>query len=420
MIMKRQNAGAATQTRTPPVDNFSLANLPDDYYEDPYPYYHALRAQSPVHRCPDGSYFFTRHADLCRIYRDCKAFSSDKKKMFRPLFGDTLLYEHHTTSLVFNDPPLHTQVRKAIGDALSPKTLIAMEPDLRKLVARLLDHIEEQGRFDAVADYAALIPVEVIGNLLRIPREDRGLLQRWASAILGALEFDLSAEKRAEGNRCVREFLDYLEGLVAARRKNLSDEHDDILSRLIKWKSGGFTLSDKQLYHQCIFILNAGHETTANLIAHGIYCLHAQPEQRRLLQAQPALIDSAVEELLRYESPVQLGNRLTTEAARFDEIDIPAGATLTFAIGAANRDPAVYPDPDRFDVTRNPRNHLAFGGGIHTCAGLNVARLEARIAIPALFNRFPRLSMTAAPVRDKRARFRGLLSLPMAVDGRGE
>ena len=174
-------------------------------------------------------------------------------------------------------------------------------------------------------------------------------------------------------------------------------------------------MSDKQLYHQCIFILNAGHETTANLIAHGIYCLHAQPEQRRLLQAQPALIDSAVEELLRYEAPVQLGNRLTTEAARFDEVDIPPGATLTFAIGAANRDPAVYPDPDRFDVTRNPRNHLAFGGGIHTCAGLNVARLEARIAIPALFNRFPGLSMTAAPVRDKRARFRGLLSLPMAA-----
>ena len=397
------------------VADFSLTDLPDDYYEDPYPYYHALREQDPVHRFADGSYFFTRHADLFRIYRDPKLFSSDKKKMFKPLFGDTLLYEHHTTSLVFNDPPLHTHVRKAIGDALSHKTLVAMEPGLRKFTSGLLDRLEDMREFDAMADFATLIPVEVIGNLLRLPRADRGVLQRWANAILGALEFDLSREKLDYGNRCVEEFLDYLADLVEDRKKNLSDDDDDILSRLIKWESDGFVLSDKQLYHQCIFILNAGHETTVNLIGNSICCLHTYPRQLQLLKERPELINSAIEELLRYEAPVQLGNRLATATVQFDDVSIPADTTLTFAIGAANRDPAVYPDPDRLDITRYPRNHLAFAGGIHTCAGLNVARLEARIAIPALFNRFPGLSLTGKPVRDKRARFRGLLSLPAAT-----
>ena len=401
--------------RTISVDGFSLTSLPEDYYEDPYPYYHALREQDPVHRFADGSYFFTRHADLFRIYRDAKLFSSDKKKMFKPLFGDTLLYQHHTTSLVFNDPPLHTHVRKAIGDALSHKTLLAMEPGLRKFTATLLDRLEDQVEFDLMSDFATLIPVEVIGNLLRLPREDRGMLQRWAGAILGALEFDLPQEKLDYGNRCVREFLDYLADLVDDRRKNLSDDHDDILSRLIKWEADGFVLSDKQLYHQCIFILNAGHETTTNLIGHSIYCLLTHPEQLQLLQRQPDLTGSAIEEMLRYEAPVQLGNRVTTEAVQFDDVSIAAGTTLTFSIGAANRDPAVYPEPDRLDITRNPRNHMAFAGGIHTCAGLNVARLEARIAVPALLNRFPGLSLAGAPVRDKRARFRGLLSLPMTI-----
>ncbi len=403
------------KTREISVADFSLTNLPDDYYEDPYLYYRALREQAPIHRFADGSYLFTRHADLARIYRNPKVFSSDKKKMFKPLFGDTLLYEHHTTSLVFNDPPLHTHVRKAIGDALSQKTLVAMEPGLRKLTIGLLDKIEAEGEFDVISDYAVLVPVDVIGNLLRIPHEDRGVLQRWASAILGALEFDLSKEKRDYGNRCVKEFLDYLTALVEDRRKNLSDDHDDILSRLIKWEADGFVLSDKQLYHQCIFILNAGHETTTNLIGHSVYCLQTHPRQLQLLKENPELIDSAIEEILRYEAPVQLGNRLTTEEVQFDDVTIPAETILTFAIGAANRDPAMYPNPDRLDITRHPRNHMAFGGGIHTCAGLNVARLEARVTIPALFNRFPKLKITGEPVRDKRARFRGILSLPMST-----
>ncbi|MBI2970179.1 MAG: cytochrome P450 [Gammaproteobacteria bacterium] len=388
----------------------------DAFYADPYPTYHALRRHDPVHRCPDGSYFLTRHADLHRVYRDPKTFSSDKKKQFRPMFGDSLLYEHHTTSLVFNDPPLHTHVRKAIGGALSQKMIVAMEPAVRQLVERLLDELEDRQQFDFMREFAGIIPVEVIGNLLRIPRADRGRLQRWAAAILGALEFDLPKEKFDLGNQCVAEFLDYLKELVADRKRNLSDDEDDVLSRMIRWESDGFRLSDQQLYHQCIFMLNAGHETTTNLIGNGIHALLTHPDQLQRLRREPGLINSAVEEFLRYESPVQLGNRWTTAPVEFDGVEIAANTTLTLAIGGANRDPAAYPEPDRLDITRSPRDHVAFAAGIHTCAGLNVARLEARIAIPAILERFAKLRLNGPPARDRRARFRGFKSLPMAIE----
>lgn len=387
----------------------------DTFYDDPYPTYHALLAHEPVHRCPDGSYFLSKHADLRAVYRDHKTFSSDKTKLFKPLFGDSLLYEHHTTSLVFNDPPLHTHVRKAIGDALSQKMIVAMEPRLRLSIERLLERLEDKTTFDFVEDYASIIPIEVISNLLRIPPEDRDRLRRWAVAILGGLEFNLPKEKFDLGNQCVAEFLDYLKDLVADRKNNLSDDDDDILSRLIRWESDGFTLSDKQLYHQCIFLLNAGHDTTTNLIANGTHALFCNPEQLDKLKREPELINSAVEEFLRYESPVQLGNRETTEAVCIGGVDIPARTNLTLGIGAANRDPDVYDDPDTLDITRNPRDHHAFAGGIHLCAGLNVARLEARIAIPAILNRFPKLTLNGGPIRDKRARFRAFTSLPMST-----
>ena len=395
------------------IDNFDPRGLPGDFYDNPYPYYSLLRENDPVHRCPDGSCFLSRHADLRMVYRDHRTFSSDKKELFKPLFGDSLLYEHHTTSLVFNDPPLHTHVRKAIGDALSQKTVVAMEASLVDLVKELLDGLQEREQFDFVDDFASIIPIEVISNLLRVPREDRPLLRRWAVAILGALEFDLPADRFELGNQCVREFLDYLEGFVDERRRNLSDDDDDILSRLIRWESEGFRLSDKQLYHQVIFLLNAGHDTTTNLIANGTLALLKNPAQMELLKTQPELISSAVEEFLRYESPVQLGNRLATRDVEIGGQLIPAGTNLHLGIGAANRDPEVYAEPDSLDLTRNPRDHHAFAGGIHLCAGLNVARLEARIAIPALLQRFPNLSLAGEAVFDTRARFRALLKMPV-------
>ena len=393
------------------VKRFDPRELSDTFYDDPYPTYRALRELDPVHRCPDGTWFLTRHADINHIYRHPKVFSSDKQEQFRPLFGDSPLFAHHTTSLVFNDPPLHTNVRKAIGDALSPKMVAAMEPSLIALVDRLLDPIDECKKCDLMTDFASAIPIEVIGNLLDIDRADRGPLQRWSNAILGALEFGSDQQVLDDGNAAVVEFVDFLKGLIAERRRHSGA--DDIVSRLIRWESSAFKLSEFQIYHQCIFLLNAGHETTTNLIGNGVLALLNHPVELERLQRAPALIDVAVEEFLRFESPVQLGNRKVTESTEIGEVALAAGSILTLCIGAANRDPDAFDDPDRLDITRQPNAHNAFGGGIHTCAGLAVARLEAKIAITRLLARFPVIELAGAAVLARRARFRGLKSLPL-------
>ena len=396
------------------AQNFDPRALPADYFENPYPYFQALREHDPVHRCPDGSYYLSRHADCYQVYRNPKLFSSDKRQSFKPLFGeDSLLYEHHTTSLVFNDPPLHTQVRRAFGNALSPQAVKAMEPSVRALVEGLLDRIEDKGEFDLVTDFAAAIPIEVIGNLLRVPKNERGPLRRWSLAILGALEFQPNPQRLAAGNTAVVEFLDYLDDFVNRRQSSLSEDNDDLLARLIRWESGGFRLRGKTLYHQIIFLLNAGHETTTNLISNGVLALLEHPDQLQKLKANPKLIDSTVEELLRFEAPIQLNNRFSEQDTEIGGVKIPAGVNITLSIAAANRDPMVFDNPDHLDISRDPNPHLAFGSGIHTCAGLHVARLEGKIAIARMFERFPRLTQTAAPERAQRARFRVILSLPM-------
>jgi cytochrome P450 len=357
---------------------FDLAALPGDFYDDPYPYYRALREHAPVKAMPDGSWFLTRYDDILPIYRDPKSWSSDKKREFGPKYGATPLYEHHTTSLVFNDPPLHTRVRRAIVGALSQRHIAAMEPALVALVDRLLDALAAHRRVDLIDGFAGAIPVEIIGNLLRVPHEDRAPLRGWSLAILGALEPVLTAERADAGNRAVVEFSAYLRGLIAHRRAHPGDPETDVLTRLIAGEGDDDRLTETELVHQCICLLNAGHETTTNLIGNALHALSQWHGERARLLADPSLIHSAVEEFLRFESSNQLGNRISTAPCTVGGVELPAQARVTLCIGAANRDPAQFPDPDRLDLARTPNRHIAFGFGIHTCAGLNLARLEAR------------------------------------------
>ncbi|WP_316183945.1 cytochrome P450 [Bradyrhizobium sp. SZCCHNRI1003] len=401
--------------------NFDLQDLTPGFYADPYPTYRALRDYEPVKRLRNGSFFLTRYDDLVTAYKNTKAFSSDKKLEFAPKYGPSLLYEHHTTSLVFNDPPAHTRVRRLIMGALSPRAIAEMEPALIALVDRLLDAIEAKGKFELIGDFASAIPVEVIGNLLDVPHEERGPLRDWSLAILGALEPVLSPEQFSRGNEAVKDFLVYLEDLVARRRARPGNPERDVLTRLIQGETHGEghgeRLSEKELLHNCIFLLNAGHETTTNLIGNGLVALLQHPaEKRRLLQA-PELIRSAVEEILRYESSNQLGNRMTTERVELGGITLEPGTFVTLCIGAANRDPAQFEDPERFDVTRISNKHLAFGTGAHQCAGMALARLEGAIAISRFLKRFPNYTLTGEPVRGGRVRFRGFMSVPCAVEG---
>ncbi len=396
--------------------DFSLKDLPDSFYDDPYPTYHALQSADPIHRMPDGSLFLTRHRDLEAIYKDTTRFSSDKKVEFAPKYGsDSLLFQHHTTSLVFNDPPLHTRVRRLIAGALNPRAIAEMEPGLIALVDRLLDDMEARGKADIIEDFAFAIPVEVIGNLLAIPHEDRAPLRGWSLAILGALEPFLSEEIQTRGERAVGEFLDYLRQLIADRRARPGDADRDVLTRLIQGESSGERLSEIELLQNCIFILNAGHETTTNLIGNGLELLLRFPEQRQRLIDDPALIKLAIEEFLRYESSNQLGNRRVVQDTELDGVTIPQGTLITLCIGAANRDPDVFAEPERLDIGRSPNRHLAFASGAHACVGLTLARLEGRIAISRFLARFPNFVATGPAHRARRVRFRGFTSLPVTL-----
>ncbi|HRD76452.1 MAG TPA: cytochrome P450 [Hyphomicrobiaceae bacterium] len=398
------------------VAAFDLTRLNPAFYADPYPVYHALRELRPVHRMASGSVLLTRHADLEAIYKDTTLYSSDKRIEFRPKFGDGPLFEHHTTSLVFNDPPLHTRVRRIIAGALSPRAVTEMEGPVTALVDGLLDQMAGRGEVDLIEDFAAAIPVEVIGNLLDVPREERGPLRDWSLAILGALEPVLTSEQLARGNRAVTEFLAYLRILVATRRAKPGDPEKDVLTRLIGGEGDGAQLTEMELMQNCIFILNAGHETTTNLIGNGLVLLTQWPEERRRLIGDPSLIKSAVEEMLRFESSNQLGNRMTTAPVTIGGEALAAGTSITLGIGAANRDPAVFSAPDRFDITRRANRHLAFASGPHQCVGLAVARLEGRIAIERFLGRFPRYALAGRPRRGGRARFRGFLSVPARLE----
>jgi cytochrome P450 len=409
------------------ASTLDLRALPPDFYANPFPVYSWLREHEPVRRMPDGSWFLTRHADLVQVYRDAQTFSSDKKVEFTPKYGaGSPLLEHHTTSLVFNDPPLHTRVRTLIMGALTRRAIASLEPALVLLVDRLLDAIAQRGGGDLVDDFAAAIPVEIIGNLLGVPHADRVPLRGWSLAILGALEPRLTPEQEALGHRSVSEFVSYLTQLVAQRRRAPGDPEHDVLTRLIQGEHGGERLSERELLHNCVFILNAGHETTTNLIGNALVSLQEWPgERQRLLAtlqrlaADPAALEAAltpaVDEFLRFESSNQLGNRRALHECAVGGVRMEAGALVTLCIGAANRDPAQFADPDRLDLGREPNKHLAFGYGIHQCAGLALARLEGRVAIARFLQRFPAYRLTQAPVRGGRARFRGFLHAPFAV-----
>jgi len=398
------------------AETFELSHLPTGFHDNPYPIYRALREHVPVKRMSDGSYFLTRYDDLVSIYKNPKSFSSDKKLEFKPKYGDSPLYEHHTTSLVFSDPPLHTRVRKLISGALTPRAIAGMEAGLIGLVDSLLDRMEEKRDVDLIDDFASAIPIEVIGNLLNVPVDERGPLREWSLAILGALEPVLSTDVAERGNRAVTEFIDYLNDLIARRRAHPGNPEVDVLTRLIVGEADGEKLSAKELIHNCIFLLNAGHETTTNLIGNGLVCLAEYTSQREQLVNQPELIKSAIEEMLRFESSNQLGNRITTETVEVGGIVMRPQTRVTLCIGAANRDPSQFNDPEIFDIARTPNRHLAFASGTHACAGMSLARLEGQIAIGRFIKRFPNFALVGSPLRGGRVRFRGYLQIPALVN----
>ena len=397
------------------IAGFDLNAIDAEFIENPHPVLHALRRDSPVHVNPDGSVYLTRYADCLKVYRS-RDMLSDKTEAFGKKFGKCPLFEHHTTSLIFNDPPYHTVVRKLISGAFTPRKLAEFEPLIGDIVDRLLDRVEDLGELDLIDDFAKVLPTEIISFMLGIPEEHRQRLRDYSIAILGALDPVVPEDRLRAGNAAVREFSEILNDLINHRRANPDGAaQGEVLEALIFGEHDGRRLTQEELIQNCIFLLNAGHETTTSLVGNSIGLLLDHPEEHRRLMTDPDLITSAVEEFLRVESPLQIGNRLAAQDIDLGDIFVPKGTYIHTSIAGANRDPAAFPDPDRFDISRSPNRHIAFITGIHVCLGATLARVEGRIAIGRFVERFPRLAQTGARVRLPLARFRGYTSFPIRV-----
>lgn len=395
---------------------FDLNAIDADFIADPYPTLAALRREAPVHRNADGSVFLTRHDDCLATYRS-RAMLSNKTEAFGKKFGQCPLKEHHTTSLVFNDPPDHTIVRKLISGAFTPRKLQEMDRAVARIVARLLDRVEDLGDLDLIADFAMMLPTEIISIMLGVPEAYRAELRGYSTAILGALDPVVSPAQMAAGNRAVEEFGAVLNELINHRRANPdAGAEGEVLEALIFGEHDGRRLTQKELVQNCIFLLNAGHETTTSFVGNSVDLLLSHPSEHRRLRDDPELIAPALEEILRMESPLQIGNRTAGEDITLPSgTMLPKGTYIHTSIAGANRDPEVFEAPDRFDISRKPNPHIAFITGIHVCLGASLARLEGRIAIGQLVRRFPKLHRTGPGERLGLARFRGWTSLPVSV-----
>ena len=396
--------------------DFDLNAISPSFIENPYPTIDILRQESPVHENPDGSVYLTRYQDCLAVYRS-RDMLSDKNEAFGEKFGQCPLLEHHTTSLIFNDPPYHTVVRKLISGAFTPRKLREMEALIETIVDDLLDTIAEQNKIDMVADFGTILPTEIISFMLGIPKEFRQKLRGYSISILGALDPVVSNERMHAGNQAVSEFSEILNDLINYRRENPdSAQQGEVLESLIFGEHEGRKLDQEELIQNCIFLLNAGHETTTSLVSNSVSLFLDHPEQHRKLLDDPSLIEGAVEECLRVESPLQIGNRQAATDFTFGDHRISKGTYIHTSIAGANRDPSVFADPHKFDIERKNNKHIAFITGIHVCLGATLARMEGRIALGKLLTRFPNMQRDGDAERLPLARFRGFTRLPVKLN----
>ena len=396
------------------IESFDLYNPPSDFINNVYKYYNLLREKSPIHKNSDGSYILTRYKDLVGVYRNFKVWSSDKRSEFGAKFGSSPLFEHHTTSVVFVDPPDHTRIRKIFQQAFSPKSILGLERNINKLVDSYLVTMHEKKKFDFVSDFSFRLPVDVVCSVLGVPSEDRHLIRDWAHKILGALEPKLTHKQFDEGSSAVINFKQYLKDQIKFRKTHKDiNKADEVLSLLIE--AEGLELSETELLHQCIFMLNAGHETSTNMLSHGLNELINHKDQYKLLQKEPGRIDTAIDEILRFQPPIQINNRRCLEKTNLGDVVVPKGTSVHMIIAGANRDPLQFFEPETFDISRSPNRHLSFGLGIHICAGINLARVEAKVAFQSLMSSFREINLLKKPKVANRIRFREIKEMQIEI-----
>ncbi len=381
--------------------------------QNPYPAYAALRDKGQAHRSRLlNAWIFSRFPDVDEILRDWQRFSSDGRKAKRP-GKRTVIPDPGTPSLLSLDPPDHRRLRGLVSKAFTPRAVNAREPHIRSLMHELLDGIEDLSGFDLMEAVARPLPVIVIAEMLGVPVEDRPRFRSWSDRRARILEPTIGAEERADAVLAGEDLNAYFVPLVRERR---ADPKDDILSGLAQAEEEGDRLDEDEMIALLRLLLVAGNETTVNLIGNGMLALLRHPEQLQRLRDDPALIPSAVEELLRYDSPVQLDLRRIVQDCDVNGFPVKRGEDIVVLIGGANRDPEQFEDPDGLDVGREGNSHISFGRGIHACIGAPLARLEARIAIEVLLERFSSIRLAGPPAEFRPSIvLRGLESLPVAA-----
>ena len=387
---------------------------------DPYSFYARLRAEAPVYQTPVGSWVLSRYADCSAALRDHARWSSDLRNnaTYQRALAEGRVDPSQealgkTPPFLILDPPDHTRLRGLVSKAFTPKVVEGLRPHVHQIVDELLDAVIAKGSFELIEDLAYPLPITVICELLGVPTEDRFTFQQWSRQLSRGLDPeevlppDAIEQRRLAGNA----FADYFRALIAGRRKH---PRDDLLSALIAAGEAGDKLTEDELVSTCIFLLAAGHETTVNLIGNGTLALLRHPDQLELLRSDPSLARGAVEEILRYDPPVQYASRIAMEDVELDGVTIEKGRQAVILIGSANRDPEAFADPDRFDITRGDSRHLAFGLGIHFCLGAPLARVEGEIAFATLVRRLGGLHLqTDTPEYKEHIVNRGLRSLPV-------
>jgi cytochrome P450 len=391
--------------------------LDPKYRRNPHPTLKHLRESDPIHRHEHGYWVVTRHADVRALNRDPR-LGRDLRKL--SIGGADVVYRNYptlrqfqATSILHLDPPDHTRIRKLISYAFTPAAVAKMEETVERAADALISALPSEGAVELIRELAKPLPVAVVAGVLGVPEHDFAVLERWSFAIAETVEITVTHGQMRRAEQAAADFTAYLQELVARRRR---EPGNTLIDRLIDAEAETEALTEAELIHNIILIFVAGHETTTNLIGNGVLALLEHPEELARLRQDPTLLPRAVEECLRYESPANTTPRCAHEDIEIGGKTIRKGELVMCMLGAANRDPDVFRDPDRLDIRRDPNPHESFGGGAHYCIGAPLARLEGRIAFRRLFERYRHLAIDPARVVwANRINLRGLSELGLHV-----
>ena len=395
----------------------TYAPLSPRVYRDPYPTYAKLRRRDPVHwHVLSQSWMFSRYHDVEAILRDHSRFSSDARHRRGVALVQNAAPYPRGPSMLFLDPPDHTRLRALVQQAFTPRALTALAPRIRLIAEHLLDQIADPAVFEVMEALARPLPMIVMAELLGVPTADRARFQVWSRQRARVLEPASTAREHREAARAAEELDRLFINLIEQRQ---TEPRDDLISALVAAEAATDRLTRDELLVMLRLLLVAGNETTTNLIGNGLLALLRHPDQWQLLREDPDLMPTAIEELLRYDGPVQVNGRVALAEMEFGRRSIRKGQGVVLLIGSANRDPEAFSQPDRLDITRNETSHIAFGRGIHHCLGAPLARLEAKIVFETLLERFAEIRLLAddPPFRDNVV-IRGLQALPVGADVR--